>query len=686
MNLSYHDLETFSTVPIGHGTHRYAEAGEVLLWPYAFGEGPVSVWDVTAGGRMPSDLEDCIADERVMTVWHNGGMFDTVVLPHALGINLPIERVHDTMVQALCHGLPGSLGDLCEILGVPTDKAKDKEGRTFIHLFCKERPANSELRRATSKTHPAEWARFVEYARLDVEAMRAVYKKLPKWNYQGDELALWHLDQRINRRGVAVDMALADAALAAADKEKKTLAARASEITDGEVPSTTQRDVLLAHILAEYGITLPDMQMATLERRIADPALPPELKELLQVRLQASSTSVAKYRTLARGVSKDGRVRGTLQFCGASRTGRWAGRLVQLQNLPRPTHEQADIDLGIEAVKAGCADLVFDNVMALLSSSIRGLIVAPPGKKLVVADLANIEGRMAAWLAGEQWKLHAFREFDAGRGADLYKVAYAKAFGIDPGDVDKAQRQIGKVMELMLQYQGGVGAFITGAATYGIDLAAMADAALPSIPGDVLHDAEGFYDWTVKQHRSTFGLPRHVFVACDSLKRLWRGAHQAIETLWYELEDTYKLAIQHPGQTFTVRKLKARRDGAWLRVRLPSGRYLCYPSPKIEDGKITYMGVDQYSRRWTRLGLYGGKALEQATQGASRDQLAGTMPAVEADGFELISTVHDEDITEAPDSDEYTGERLAALIAQNLPWNAGLPLAAEGFSAYRYRK
>ncbi|EMS7588382.1 DNA polymerase, partial [Salmonella enterica subsp. enterica serovar Newport] len=203
--------------------------------------------------------------------------------------------------------------------------------------------------------------------------------------------------------------------------------------------------------------------------------------ELLAIRLQASTTSTSKYKSLMKGVSSDGRLRGTLQFCGASRTGRWAGRLFQPQNLPRPSLEQEQIDEGIEALKAGCADLLFDNIMELTSSALRGCIMAPEGKKLVVSDLSNIEGRKLAWLAGEQWKLDAFREYDEGTGPDLYKLAYARAFNISPDNVDKYQRQIGKVMELGLGFGGGVAAFLTFALVYGLDLDELANAALPNI-------------------------------------------------------------------------------------------------------------------------------------------------------------------------------------------------------------
>ncbi|WP_323026649.1 DNA polymerase [Castellaniella sp.] len=680
------DLETYCEVPIQNGTHAYAEHAEVMLFAWALDDEPVAVWDCTADPIMPKALDVALRDPDVILQAHNSH-FDRTVLRHAMpGYPLPIERWRDTMVQALAHSLPGGLGQLCDILKVDQDKAKDKDGRQLIHLFCKPRPATSKIRRATRETHPEQWAKFVAYAGLDIVAMREIQKRLPVWNYQGDELALWHLDQRINDRGVAIDTELVHAAITAVNREQKDLAHRTAEITDGTVQAATQRDALLRHVLEAYGLSLPDMQQSTLERRINDPDLPVELRELLAIRLQASTTSTSKYKTLAKGVSSDGRLRGTLQFDGASRTGRWAGRLFQPQNLPRPVLEQDEIDQGVEALVAGCADLVASDIMKLTSSAIRGCIVAPRGKKLVVADLSNIEGRMIAWLAGEAWKLQAFRDFDAGHGPDLYKLAYAKAFGISPDEVDKHQRQIGKVMELMLGYEGGVGAFLTGAATYGIDLNAMAEAAWDSIPSGITAEAEQFLNWRAGKKMGTFSLAPRTFIVCDSLKRMWRAAHPAIAAFWKELQDAAVQAVLRPGVTMTCRTLKLRRDGAWLRIRLPSGRFLCYPSPAVEDGKLSYMGVNQYSRKWARLKTYGGKLAENVTQAAARDILASSMRPVEDAGYQIVLSVHDELITEAPDSPEFNPGHLASFMTDNPAWAEGLPLAAAGMEVYRYRK
>lgn len=607
MSTLYLDLETFCEVPISHGTHAYAEQAEVLLVAWALDDGPVQVHDCTTGAPWPLPLANALSGDAGRVVIHNSA-FDRTVLSHATDVLLEPEQVDDTMVQALAHGLPGALGTLCDVLRIDTDKAKDKEGRQLVHLFCKPRPKNSKLRRATRDTHPAEWARFIEYARLDVAAMREVYRKLPRWNLTDAERALWCLDQRVNDRGVAIDLPLAEGAVRAVALEQEHLAERAQALTDGAVAVATQRDALLQHLLLEFGIDLPDLQKATVERMLANPDLPDALRELLAVRLQATTTSTAKYKTLRRATSHDGRLRGTLQFCGAGRTGRWAGRLFQPQNLPRASLPQAEIDAGVAALKVDAADLLTDNVMELCSSAVRSALIAPPGRKLVAADLANIEGRMLAWLAGENWKLRAFTAFDQGAGPDLYKAAYAKAFGVSPDAVAKDQRQIGKVMELMLGYEGGVGAFLTGAATYGIDLEAMADAALPSISPAVQEEARSFLAWRREQKLGDFGLTERAFIACDSIKRLWREAHPATVTLWRALESACIDAVLAPGRTLDVGKLRVRRDGSWLRIGLPSGRCLCYPGAAAgEDGKLSYLGVNQYSRKWGRIKTYGGK-------------------------------------------------------------------------------
>ena len=679
------DLETFSETPINDGAHRYAEKAEVLLFAWAVDDGPVQCWEVQHT-RLPKDLEDAVlsADEY----WgHNSGGFDRVVIKHALAEFHYVMDEHkhrDTMVQALCHGLPGSLSTLCDIFRLDADKAKDKRGRRLIRMFCMPQPANQKSRRKTRETHPAEWAEFIEYAKSDITSMRELHKKMPKWNYPNNEfeLKLWQLDQRINNEGVYVDLELSAKAIEAVDIAQTKLATDTRDATGGAVTAATQRDKLLQYILDSHGVPLPDMRADTLERRLLDPSLPDGVRDLISIRLMASTSSVSKYKRVIRSTSSDGYLRGVIQFSGAGRTGRDAGRLFQPQNLMRPTLPAEVIETGIESIKAGCADLVTDNVMELCANAMRGVIIAPPGKKLVVADLSNIEGRVLAWLAGEEWKLEAFRDFDAGKGEDLYKLGYGSTFRIPPSEVTKMQRQIGKVIELFLGFEGGVGAFITGAATYGIDL----DEMQAEVPGDVMYEAQGFYEWCQFTKRPTFGLKPETFIMCDAIKRMWRRANSRIASSWKDVKDSAIAAIDNEGVEVKCRKVTMVRKGNWLRIILPSGRSLSYPAPRVEGDRISYMGLNQYSRKWQRLSTYGGKLVENMTQAVARDVFkANAFRIVEA-GYEIKLPVHDEDICYAPDRSEFNPQHLSALLATNPPWASDLPLAAAGFEGYRYRK
>ena len=785
-NRFWGDLETYSDTPITQGAHKYAETVEILLFAYAFNDSPVQVWDCTEDPTPPDDLLQMVAlaDE----FWFHNSSFDRTQIRHAMHRLSPelaeafadLSKWRDTLVQALAHGLPGALGVLCDVLGIGADEAKDKAGKQLIQLLCKPIPfrfpyarrdfaskaeydeakreaAEAWEGRATSRSHPAQWQQFKDYAGLDIAAMRAVHAKLPKWNFPNNarELDMWHLDQRINDRGMYIDLDLAYGALEAVDEAQAALRDEVREMTDGQVQSATQRDQLLLHVLEAYGIDLPDMKKATLERRIADPDIPEGLRELLRVRLSASTSSTSKYKSLINSVSSDMRLRGTKQYCGASRTGRWAGRIFQPDNLPsRGLLPDDQIEMGIQAMKDGTAGLLFGDVMKLASSAIRGCIAAPEGRKLVVADLSNIEGRGIAWLGGEAWKLDAFREFDtvktaAGewmsgpeyfalcranhapelaldgkgepvrRGHDLYKMAYAKSFNVAPESVTKEQRQIGKVQELMLAYQGGVGAYVTGAATYGIDLEKMAADAQRFIPGEVWGQSNIMLEWHRSKGRdpsAQYGLSDRAWLVCEAFVLGWRGGHPSIKSWWHHLEDTVRSAIANPGETMISGKVKIRRDGAWLRIVLPSGRALCYPSPRIEPEKrkskaaqaeeaekadiftvqdaeqstgrtiITFKGVNQYSKKWGRVTTYAGKVAENITQAFARDVMAWNMPAVEAAGYDIILTVHDEIVSEAPNDPRYNPEHLAALLCAPPPWAPDMPLAAAGFESYRYKK
>lgn len=706
------DTETFSDVPLSRGHHAYFDtpAAEIMVAQWAVNDGPVHVEDLTeieADGSVrilePSDalLEHIYeADEIVI---HNSA-FDRAAIKRCWGVDIPVRRVHDTMVRAMAHSLPGSLDKLGGIMGVDTELAKAKSGKQLIDLFCKPRPKNVKMRRATKATHPEEWDDFLEYARLDITAMRALYDKLPRWNYRNTnthrELDLWRLDQKSNERGFRVDMELADRALETIAREKRRLAVEVQELTNGEVQKASKRDDMLVHIFVEYGVYLPDMKKDTLERQLENPELPDALKQLLRVRLADATTSTAKYTALKNSAVRESPgvyvLRGTTAFCGALRTARWGGRIFQPQNLPRPDMEPEAILEAIEALKADCLDLVTTEVMKALSNILRGLIIARSGHRLYCSDLEQIESRGAAWLAGEQWKLDSIAEYDTGDGFDNYVWAFAKAWGVTPEAVmeDKKRngwwRQVGKVMELAQGYEGGVGAWLAFAMVYRLKLNELAEDAYPRLPRAAREQAEIIWDWRIKKGLSTFGLDRKTFVVIETFKNLWRDAHPATSSYWGELQEAAYEAVRYPGYEIEARKLAFVKKGAWLRMILPSGRMLCYPSPEIRTVKgreqLTYLGVNQYTRKWQRISTYGGKLFENATQATARDVMAHNMPEIEDAGFNILLTVHDEVITEAPESRGLTAEALSAILAKNPPWMKGCPLAAGGFEADRYRK
>lgn len=749
MRDTWNDCETRSPVPIKDGPHAYAEKAEVMLWSYADGDGEVRVWDLmnqtdnyvdAVSGEwveeaiddgIPVPLYEMLEDPEALYWFQNGGMFDFVVIDKVrpeIGAMMPLKRRRDTMVQAYAHSLPGSLDKLGTILKLKdADKKTTARGRTLIRLFCipHEPDAYGKIYR-NKVSHPKEWQEFIEYAAQDIHTMRAAHKLMPTWNYKaGKQMDLWHADLVINSRGFQVDTVLAQAAMEAAADAKARMATRTSEMTLGLVESTTQRDRLKDY-LAAYGVDLPDLRADTLERRMADPELPAEVKELMGIRLRASMNSSAKYGAVLRGVSSDGRMRGTAQFRGAGRTGRWAHRLFQPGNLPRPAYSWPFIEACIEATKAGCLDMVAENPMEACASMIRSVIVAKPGHKLVVADLSNIEGRVAAWLAGEDHLLQAFRDYDAGTGFDTYIKTYAATFNMQPGDVPPKgiERQIGKCEFLLFTFGSGVGGFVMAANAYGVKLGEMTEAVYDTIPSDVRAEAEDFLAWllvkvrhdheivevtsttegdttTIAQRmviadqakyeaavkKAMFGLDAKVFITIDSIKRMFRRAHPMIVSMWEQLNDTIRAAIDAPGITMECRKLKIRCDGSWLRIGLPSGRCLAYPNIHISKaGRIAYTGQNQYTRAWCEIETTGPKVFENCVQAIACDQFAETIPLIEAAGYPCVLGVHDEHVTEPPDTDEYTAEGLSALLCADLGWNAGLPLAAKGFETPRYHK
>ncbi len=655
MTTLFVDVESYNEVPITVGTARYAETAELMVISWAVDDGPIEVIDLTS--KSASTVAFMHAWHGVDLVVAHNVPFDRTMLA-AKGIERPLSQWHCTQAQALAHSLPGALGKLSEIYSLG-DSAKDKAGRALIQLFCKPRPKTSKIRRATRDTHPVEWQQFLDYAGQDIVAMRELYKKLPRWNLTAVERTGWEQHMAISERGFFTDRQLAEQAVELGVRAKEALQERTEEITGTDL-SVTQRDALLAHILKEYGVSLPDMQAATLERRIQDEDLPEPVRELLEIRLFSSKGSNAKWQVLLNSVSKDGRLRFTSKWCGANRAGRISGSGFQPLNMPRPPKKLKKlIPEGIQAIKAGIADLIYDAPLDMASACLRGAIIAPPGKKLLVADINGVQDRLTAWYADETWVLDAYRDYDAGRGPDVYMTTYARLFTktleevIAENEAGGNWRNVGKVIRLSGGFGGGVAAVQKMARLYGV----------------VMTDAE-----------------------TKAIVDKYRGGSPRTSTFWYELEEACKGIITSPsGTARELGKLVIKKSGSWLRIVLPSGRSLSYASPQIEpgkygDGQITYAGTNEYTKQWGRAKTWGGKLTQNIALGTERDILVANLQIIEKAGYNPVFSCYDEAVGEVPNTDDYTVKELVRMLSTVPDWAPGLPLAANGFETDRYRK
>ncbi|USL86373.1 DNA polymerase I [Escherichia phage vB_EcoS-CHD5UKE2] len=754
------DTETYSGVDLKKaGAYAYAEhpSTEIMICTYAIDEGRVQTWDATESPTMPRELRKALRQvtrKKAKIVMANGLLFDRLVIREKWGIDLPVSQIEDTMIMAFRHALPGGLDMQCQVLGVDAEHAKDKAGKALIKRFCKPTPKTYKIRRYTRETHPEEWAKFLRYAALDIIAMREVYWRIPDWGNSPKEDEILRIDQLINDRGFYVDVDLANAAIKAVQVHKEELKEEAWELFGGKL---TGNDFLPILRDIAPAFTIHNAQKSTLNDLLEDPDFPDEGKVLIEMRLGASSTASTKYNPLVNGLSADGRRRGCLQYGGAKRTLRWAGKGFQPQNLARgeysDDHEgkikrregESDVSFwvrshmltnGINSLLRGTAHWAYD-ISKLTASTVRGCIIPAKGKKFVVADYSNVEGRGLAWIAGEKTALMVFKA-----GRDIYCETAGKMFGLDPDYIKanrKDLRQIGKACELGLGYGGGVAAFLQFAKNLGLDLYAMADVMKGTFPDHIWAAAKRGYEFArineakrppktgKKDERPTYILPKNVWLTCDAIKRMWRESHPKTVAFWAELEEAVLCAIRNPGKAYwaganvrpdgkkalKIVRTKAKHDptfdeerddpnaaGWWLKVELPSGRIMSYPGialsvtteidedtgKKRTSTRIKYQGENQTTRQWGFQYTYGGKLTENIVQALCRDILAWSMPGVEAAGYEIVLSVHDELITEVPDTDDYTTEELCALMCDLPIWAKGFPLAAEGDIMYRYRK
>ncbi|EPI9101740.1 DNA polymerase [Salmonella enterica subsp. enterica serovar Newport] len=749
MNLLYLDTETFSEADLKKvGSYAYAEhpTTEIVICTYAFDEGPVQVWDATNGSDMPRDLRRAMLklqkpESNLKLVGQNFLMFDRPVIKNCWGFELLVENIIDTMIVAFRHALPGSLAALCEVLNIDASMAKDKRGKALIQRFSKPTPKNYKIRRYTADTHPKEWAEFIAYAKSDITSMREVYKKMPKWGNSEFEDRVLHLDQVINDRGFKVDVALAEAAIEAITRHKEELQEEAQRRYGG---SLTGKDFL--PILQELAPAhrIHNVQKATLLDLLSDEDLPEDARDIVEMRLGAASTASTKYNPLLLGRSSDDRRRGCIQYGGAKRTLRFAGKGFQPQNLARgyyhddPKNKKKKVrydwmsdkdwwrvthplSYGIDLLFKGRAHRRFD-VAKLTASTVRSCIIPEAGHKFVVADYSNVEGRGLAWLAGEETALDTFRA-----GLDIYCVTAGKMFGMEPDYILESRsdlRQIGKACELGLGYAGGVGAFVQFAKNLGLNLVDMAKTMDGTFPDHIWAATARGYEWAriqeakippspgEKDSRPAYILDKKVWRTCDAIKRMWRESHPETVAFWRDIEDAAMAAIRNPGKEFTAgpRGVKFSRNvetdnngnkvaGWWLRMTLPSGRIVSYPGVGLsvsketdEDGKVStnvrikYQGENQLTRQWGTQYTYSGKLVENCTQALCRDLLANALLNVEANGYPIVLHVHDEIICETPDLPEYNVAELGRLMCELPEWADGFPLVAEGAELKRYAK
>lgn len=791
-NLMFGDTETRSRQNLKQvGVYKYREDASILLFAHAVGGGEITVDDFIADGGPSKLLQSRFQDPTLRFVFHNA-QFDYTIIQQCmskLAQYKPLTRWECMMIRSLAHALPGKLEKLCEVFGLPDDVSKMKRGKELLNLFSKPQKLTrkNKLEWFGPETHPSEWQEFKEYAKRDVAAMRAIYKFLPRWNYDPhnpDEITLegctggqreyrlWLLDQEINRRGVKVDVQLAGKIIEVANREQARLASVTEEMTAHELESTTQTAKTIGYIMKTHGIEMPNLRSATVSKLIKDILeqedngyLPDNLRQLvtlLKLRLESSRTSHKKAERALQCVCSDGYARGLLQFDGAARTLRWAGRILQPQNFPRVDVADARqwwgvkddeklsdekialyVKYQVHAIKNGWVTVAFsNNIKAACTNVLRGMLIPDEGEAFYVSDLSNIEGRGLITLSGEQWKIEAFAAYDAGSGPDLYKLAFARAFGIDPADVSSAQRQIGKVLELAMGYEGGVGAFVTMAMTYNLDIFDLAEKAYPTLPKWVVAEAENFLAWKYEKPEAKYseriaagwiardaqdildveklearcGLTEKEFITCDCLKRLWRRAHPETVQFWADCKAAFIAAILDTDEYAQADHLryfysknpntkieeKTRIDGSrywqvgaylefdrsesWVRIKLPSDRYLVYPSARMRSrGQASYMGVNPKNYQWQLINTYGGKIVENIVQAFSRDVMAWSMFDIEEAGYKIRLTVHDEIIAT---KNKLFGnhDEVSRFLAKVKSWCREIPLAAKGAELDRYEK
>ena len=638
------DIETYSDVDLTKcGVYAYSDSPnfEILLFAYAFDEEPTQIVDFACGEQLPERVLAALEDPAVTKVAFNA-QFERTCISRYLGRRLSPNGWQCTAVQSAMLALPLSLDNVGEVLNI--QRKKLKEGTDLVRFFsmpCKPTKANGGRTRNRPEDAPEKWERFKTYCIRDVDAEREIRQKLWKFPIPESEMELYRMDQEINDRGILVDRKLVENAVLCDNQYRQMVTARAYELTGLSNPNSPAQ---IKGWLAEHGVEAEKLDKKTVKGLISE--TDGEVLEVLKLRLLMAKTSVKKYKAIERSVCSDGRVHGLLQFYGANRTGRWSGRLVQVQNLPQ--NHIPDLELARNLVKEQRfedLDLLYDSTPEVLSELIRTAFVPKPGCRFIVADFSAIEARVLAWFAGEQWRLDTFAE-----GGDIYCASASKMFGVPvvKHGVNGHLRQKGKIAELALGYGGAVGALTSMGA---LDMGLQEEELQP-------------------------------------LVSQWRNSNPHITKFWWEVDTAAVKAVKERTEVAMGKLCFTYRSGI-LFVTLPSGRKLSYIKPRMTQNRFgkespSYEGVGE-SKKWMRIETYGPKLVENIVQATARDLLALAMLRLRNQGFEIVMHIHDEAVLEVPDGVSSV-EEICQIMSEQPDWAAGLPLRADGYECAFYKK
>lgn len=641
------DIETYSDRDLTRvGVYAYADspAFRILLFAYAFDDGPVQIVDFEHGEKLPDTVVKALTDPEIIKTAYNAN-FERVCISVSSGFGyfryLPPEQWRCTAVAASELGLPNTLDGVAQALHLSFQK--DKRGKDLINYFCKPNPKRESNQQALMDMDAEKWEEFKEYCKQDVEVERAIKKKISRFPIPESEQKLWELDQRINDRGICIDEKLVENAISFSGAYVSRAAAQFSLLTGIENPkSVVQIKNWLKKELGEDISSADKKALAELRARTMNP----RVKEVLRLRALIAKSSVSKYEAMKRSLCDDGRIRGTMQFYGANRTGRWAGRIIQPQNFPQ--NHLPDLKEARETLKEGNLDwfeTLYGDVTQVLSELIRTAIIPKSGHRFIVSDFSAIEARIIAYLADENWRIKLFKD-----NGDIYCSSASQMFKVPvvKNGVNGHLRQKGKIAELACGYDGGVGALkAMGALEMGLEESEL-----------------------------------------QPIVDKWRNSNPHITEYWRTVETAAVNAINDKPSRI-AHGISFQKRANILFVTLPSGRKIAYVKPRIGENKfggqsICYMGLDT-AKHWTELETWGGKLVENIVQAVARDCLAESLKRLEKVGYRAVFHVHDEVIIEAPE-DFGSLEDVTKIMSQPMPWTEGLPLNAAGFECEFYQK